>query len=99
MIAFESGIYVRIETCLQAPPPLPLVSNFSEDTLYRVLGIHAPSETSEAYLILINDLDQIWFISNRHTRFSRLDLLCPFARIPAPNSSRTPEGPSGQSPD
>lgn len=94
MIAFESGIYVRIETCLKAPPPLPLVSGFSEGTSYRVMGVHAPSETSEAYLLLINDLDQLWFISSRHVRFARLDLLCPFARIPR---STTPQAAVAQS--
>lgn len=39
---------------------------------YRILGIHSPSETGEAYLIVSNDRDEIWFVSNRH--FRTLDL-------------------------
>ena len=52
----------------RAPRPLPLSSGFSEHVAYRILGVHSPSETGEAYLILSNDRDEIWFISNRHFR-------------------------------
>lgn len=76
-----------METCLKAPPPLPLVSGFSKENLYRVLGVYSPSETSEAYLILVNDADQIWFISNRHMRFAKLDPGCPFVRVDAKSSA------------
>lgn len=48
--------------------PLPLKSGFSTGCAYRVLGIHAPSETGEAYFILSNDRDEVWFVSNRHFR-------------------------------
>jgi hypothetical protein len=51
-----------------APVPRPLSSGFSKDRAYRILGIHAPSETSEAYFILCNDRNEIWFISNQHFR-------------------------------
>ncbi len=54
-----------------APRPLPLENDFSSDKEYEVMGLHCPSETSEAYLILINDKDQMWFISNRHVRVVR----------------------------
>ncbi len=68
MIAFEPGLYVRIKELAEGPQPRPLSSGFNSETAYRVLGIHNPSETAEAYLILSNDRDEIWFISNRHTR-------------------------------
>lgn len=51
-----------------APRPLPLSSGFSEGLAYEVLGIHTASESAEAYLILRNDRDEMWFISNRHAR-------------------------------
>jgi hypothetical protein len=75
MITVETGLYVRIEEMQgeRAPQPRPLASGFSRDVAYRVLGVHAPSETSEAYLILANDRDELWFISNRHVRAQRLE--------------------------
>ncbi len=68
MIYIESGIYVVVKQLEQqrSPQPLPLDNGFSIDYAYRVLGIYSPSETSEAFLILSNDRDEIWFISNRH---------------------------------
>ncbi len=68
MIAFEHGLYVRIKELAEGPQPRPLSSGFNLETAYRVLGIHSPSETSEAYLIMSNDRDEIWFVSNRHVR-------------------------------
>ena len=56
----------------RAPHPLPLDSGFSTGRTYRVLGIYNPSETSEAYFMLANDRDEIWFISNRHLRYAGL---------------------------
>lgn len=35
---------------------------------YRALGLYNPSETSDAYFVLSNDRDEIWFICNRHLR-------------------------------
>jgi hypothetical protein len=67
-VYIKPGIKVKInqlETKF-APAPKPLENNFSSDKEYEIVGIHCPSETSEAYCILINDLNQIWFISNRH---------------------------------
>ena len=52
----------------RAPQPRPLDSGFSVGTAYRVLGLHAPSETGEAYFVLSNDRDEVWFVSNRHFR-------------------------------
>lgn len=69
MIAFESGLYVRIQECASAPAPYPLKSGFTEGRAYRVVGAFNASETSEAYFVLANDSDQLWFISNRHLRF------------------------------
>jgi hypothetical protein len=62
------GVMVKIKQLdgKHAPRPLPLENNFSPDKSYEIIGIHCPSETAEAYCILVNDLNQIWFISNRH---------------------------------
>ncbi len=51
-----------------APRPMPLASGFSIGTRYKVLGLHCPSETSEAYFILCNDRNEMWFVSNQHFR-------------------------------
>jgi hypothetical protein len=69
-IYIQPKVYVRIEEFPgdNAPRPLPLRSGFSEDRHSEVLGIHTPSESAEAFLILKNDRDEMWFISNRHCR-------------------------------
>ncbi len=73
MLTLESGLYVRIEELADGPRPMPLQSGFSRDTAYLSLGLFNPSETSDAYLILSNDRDEIWFICNRHVRTVHLD--------------------------
>lgn len=69
-IYIQPHVFVRIEQFSgdRAPQPLPLESGFSKGRVYEILAIHTPSETAEAYLILRNDRDEIWFISNRHVR-------------------------------
>ena len=59
----------------RAPQPLPLSSGFSVGIAYEVLGIHTASESAEAFLILRNDRDEMWFISNRHVRIADLPVL------------------------
>lgn len=39
---------------------------------YRVLGVYNPAETGECWLILSNDRDELWYISQRHVRTWRL---------------------------
>lgn len=56
----------------RAPMPLPLSSGFNESRAYRVLGVYNPSETSDAYFILANDREELWFICQRHLRFAGL---------------------------
>jgi len=70
MITIADALFVVVKEMEgeRAPRPLPLSSGFSEHVAYRVLGVHSPSETAEAYLIVSNDRDEIWFISNRHFR-------------------------------
>lgn len=68
-IAFEPGLYVSIKQLSgMTPQPRPLDHGFCEAWAYRVLGVYTASETSEAYFILANDDNEIWFISNRHLR-------------------------------
>lgn len=64
----EMWVVVEESNRPHAPHPRPLANGFSVDTVYRVLGLHCPSETSEAYFILCNDRDEVWFISNQHFR-------------------------------
>jgi hypothetical protein len=70
MICLHPDLFVTVEQLdgERAPQPRPLASGFSKGTAYRVLGLHSPSETSEAYFILANDRDEVWFVSNRHFR-------------------------------
>lgn len=68
MIDFERGLYVSIVQRAQGPHPLPLDSGFSERYVYRVIGIYNPSESGECWLVLSNDQDQMWYISQRHVR-------------------------------
>lgn len=68
MNTLEPGLYVRIEELDNGPKPFPLTSGFSVGHAYRALGLYNPSETSDAYFVLSNDRDEIWFICNRHVR-------------------------------
>ena len=84
MISIADALYVVVKEMggERAPRPLPRSSGFSEHVAYRVLGVHSPSETGEAYLILSNDRDEIWFISNRHLRTWELRPQTNALRIP-----------------
>lgn len=73
MLWIEQGIYLRIQELDNGPRPLPLQSGFSSTTAYRALGCFNPSESSDAYYILANDRDEIWFICNRHVRVVCID--------------------------
>lgn len=73
MLWLEQGLYLRIKELDNGPRPLPLQSGFNNETAYRVLGCFNPSETSDAYYILPNDRDEIWFICNRHVRVVCID--------------------------
>lgn len=68
MVFFEPGLYLRVEELDNGPKPFPLQSGFSMGCAYRALGLYNPSETSDAYFVLSNDRDEIWFICNRHLR-------------------------------
>ncbi len=72
MIYIERGLYVTIEQLPQQALPLPLENGFSKKNSYLVLGAFSISESGEAYFILSNDRDEIWFISNRHLRTYKL---------------------------
>lgn len=68
MITLETGLYLRVQELADGPKPFPLQSGFSMQRAYRALGMFNPSETSDAFFILANDKDEIWFICNRHLR-------------------------------
>jgi len=74
MIAFHPQLFVRIEelNTPRAPQPRPLENGFTADRLYRVLGVANASESSDAFFILANDRDEMWFICQRHLRFGAL---------------------------
>lgn len=68
MLTLETNLFLSIVQLEHGPHPLPLNSGFTQHTAYRALGMFNPSETSDAYFILSNDRDEIWFICNRHLR-------------------------------
>ena len=68
MTLLEPGLYLRVEEMLNGSKPLPLQSGFSKGRAYRALGLYNPSETSDAYFVLSNDRNEVWFICNRHLR-------------------------------
>ena len=72
-IAFEPGLYVRIEQREPGPHPKPLEHGFSPGREYRVLGMYNPSESGECWLVLSNDRSELWFISQRHVRTTSLE--------------------------
>lgn len=67
-VQIHRGLYVSIAQLDRGPKPLPLESGFSTGLLYLVVGGFTMSESSEMFLMLSNDRDEIWFISNRHVR-------------------------------
>lgn len=83
-MTLENGLYLRVQELAGGPTPFPLRSGFSEDMAYRALGLFNPSETSDAYFVLSNDRDEVWFICNRHLRtVGLLDAQAPAAmRLP-----------------
>lgn len=70
-MALTRGMVVRIREsqALQCNPK-PQDGGFIEDCLYRCLAVTDYSETSEAYMLLINDCNEFWFIPSRHCRFA-----------------------------
>ncbi len=96
MISINPGLYVTIEE-MEGPPapaPRPLEHGFSPDTAYLVLGAFSLSESGEAFFILSNDEDQIWFISNRHLRTHQFLPESTALRFPlsAPSARRSKDG-------
>lgn len=73
MLTLETGLYLRVQELEGGPLPFPLRSGFNPDTAYRALGLFNPSETSDAFFILSNDRDEVWFICNRHLRTVTID--------------------------
>ena len=82
MISLENGLYLRVQELPNGPKPFPLQSGFNLDTAYRALGLFNPSETSDAYFILSNDRDEVWFICNRHLRTVALAASSNAMRVP-----------------
>lgn len=88
MLTLEPGVYVRIVELPNGPTPFPLASGFNAATAYRALGLFNPSETSDAYFILSNDRDELWFICNRHARVVGLLPRCLDMRLPTSDAAR-----------
>jgi hypothetical protein len=94
MVSIVDALFVVVNQMAgeRAPRPLPLSSGFSEGMAYRILGLHSPSETGEAYLILSNDRDEIWFVSNRHFRTWDLRQDTNALRLPLTDAGVVPGG-------
>jgi hypothetical protein len=88
MLTLEPGVYVRIVELPNGPTPFPLASGFNDETAYRAIGMFNPSETSDAYFILSNDRDELWFICNRHARVVGLLPRCADLRLPTSDAVR-----------
>ena len=82
MLWMEEGLYLRVEELPGGPRPLPMLSGFSLTAAYRALGCFNPSETSDAYFILSNDRDEVWFICSRHLRTVVTRRDCTAFRLP-----------------
>lgn len=85
MLTLEEGLYVRIQELDNGPRPFPLESGFNMRTAYRALGLFNPSESSDAYFILANDRDEIWFICNKHLRVVCVNKASQAFRTPLPS--------------
>jgi hypothetical protein len=90
MTTIEADLYVLVQEMAgeRAPQPRPLQSGFSVGVAYRILGLSTASETSEAYLVLANDRDELWFISNRHFRVHGIARGCTDIRFDVPATAR-----------
>ncbi len=90
MVTIANDLYVVVREMEgeRAPQPKPLPNGFSENIAYRVLGLHSASETSEAYLILANDHEELWFISNKHVRTYGLFPGSTLLRFPVDGAAR-----------
>ena len=98
MIDYERGLYVVIEQLPKGPTPFPLEQGFCAEVAYRVLGIYNPSESGECWLILSNNDDQLWYISQRHVRtFSLRPNATELRVVLAPASTAGPSRQSGTS--
>lgn len=98
LIALENGLYLRVQELPNGPKPFPLQSGFNPDTAYRALGLFNPSETSDAYFILSNDRDEVWFICNRHLRTVGLlpAAACAAMRLPLESFAASQRAPLSQ---
>lgn len=67
-IAFQPGLYMRVQELEGGPTPRPLQQGFNTHTAYLALALHSASETSDAYFVFSNDRDETWFICTRHLR-------------------------------
>jgi hypothetical protein len=78
MSAFLFPFHVRVEQLLSpVVTPLPLESGFTYGKTYQVLGCVEHDPSGELYLILSNDRNEIWRISNRHLRVVSHPKECP----------------------
>ena len=68
MLDFETEASCRIQQMERGPHPHPLEHGFTEGTAYRVVAIYNPSESGGCWLVMLNDRDELWYISQRHVR-------------------------------
>lgn len=55
--------------------PTPVDASLNPDLLYLVLDVHDNGEMgSEAYFSVINEMGEVWFVSNRHFIVESLEL-------------------------
>ena len=69
-LGFDLWVYPEPYTGEDTPlGPTPEVAGLRSDKTYRVIGMSYDAEPdTEAFVIVVNENGEIWFISNRHVR-------------------------------
>lgn len=101
LMDIDSRLYVEIhpfEGPFQPHPHPVRHGNFNPDYVYKVIGMYNASETSEAYLVLVNPERQLWFIPNRHVLAYRLIDSDEFFLPKAVAADAPPAGPTPKMP-
>jgi len=69
-LGFELWVYPEPYTGKDTPlGPTPEIAGLKPEKMYRVIGMSYDAEPdTEAFVIVVNEVGEIWFISNRHVR-------------------------------
>ena len=68
MTSAERDLYARGKQLVSGPKPFPLLSGFSTGHPHRAFGSANARAAKDAYFVLRNDSEEIWFSCNCHVR-------------------------------